>query len=236
MLLNAVTFASMLSIGITYSTILSTSPYFLPMKIIALVNLAGAFGSLPALPAAGFMISWVSKRLAMNNGGIKDAEHYLPAFLIPILSGMASTILYGLAAQNKWHYITIYISYFLNSLSFSSLSTATTLWVTEAFPKWAAAALVVVNGLGYMASFGMSCAIIPWAKAQGYAVMNLELALAVFVLDGIVVPIAFWGKRFRETLEGRLAHWSVFEAGALRPCWVFLLVFEFLYLYPFDRF
>jgi MFS family permease len=213
-LLNAIVFGSMMSIGETYSITLSGAPYFLPNDTIALVNFGAAFGALLAWPAAGLMSSMISRRLAMSNRGVRDAEHFLPAFVVPILSGVASVTLYGLTIENKWHPVWVYIAYALNALSFYSLAVANTLWVTEAFPRWAAPALVVLGGWSYVASFGTSYAIFPWIKSQGYAAMNIEIAAMIFVVGGMIVPVSFWGKSLRQYIQGK---WGMNEAGALRP-------------------
>lgn len=149
----------MLSLGETYTFVLGGPPYFLDIQSTALVNIAGAIGSLIAWPVSGTMIAWISRRLAMSNAGVRDAEHYLPAFILPILGGVSNTVIYGLAAENKWHFMFIYIFIGLNSFTFASLATANTLWVTEAFPRWAAPALVVLGGVSYMASFGITFSI-----------------------------------------------------------------------------
>jgi hypothetical protein len=79
---------------------------------------------------------------------LRDAEHYLPSFILPILTGAAGLALYGVAGERHWHWLWIFISHGLNYLSFIALFTANTLWATEAFPHWAAAALVVPPGGG----------------------------------------------------------------------------------------
>lgn len=213
-LLNAAVFASMISIGMTYVTLLSAEPYSFPIQVIALINLSAAVGALLAWPVSGIMIARITRRLAMRNGGVRDAEHYLPAFVLPILSGATSAMLYGVAGQRKWHWIWIYISYALNAFSSVSLGTANTLWVTEAFPRWAGAALVVVGGGSYIASFGMSFVILPWIQSQGFAGENIEIAVVILVVGGILIPIAFWGKRLRQHIHSR---WGMSEKGALRP-------------------
>jgi hypothetical protein len=213
-LLNAVVFGGMLSIGETYTPVLSAAPYFFDVPKIALASIASGIGSLIAWPAAGIMIAWVSRRLAMSNAGVRDAEHYLPAFILPIIAGTASVIIYGLAAQNKWHFMFIYFACGLNTFTFASLATANTLWVTEAFPRWAAPALVVVGGVSYMASFGMSFAIQSWVASQGVAGVNVEIGVMIAVVGFVLIPIAFWGKRLRQRIHAR---WGTSEMGALRP-------------------
>ena len=212
--LEALVFGSMLSIGETYASVLLAPPYSLPIHTVALVNIAGAVGSLFAWPAAGLMIVAITRRLSMKNKGVRDAEYYLPAFVLPVLAAAASVVIYGLTAHNKWHPIWIYVSYAFNSFGFAGLAAANSLWVTEAFPRWAAPAMVVVSGVSYMASFGISFAIYPWVKSQGFAGQNLQLGAMILAVGLVAVPVSFWGKRLRQYIDGK---WAVNEMGALRP-------------------
>ena len=68
-----------------------------------------------------------------------------------------------------------------------------------------------------MVSFGISFVILPWVEKQGYLLVNLEIAGAILLVGGVIIPIAFWGKRFRVALERRWSHWADWEAGVLRP-------------------
>jgi len=213
-LLEAVVFGGMLSIGETYANLLSSPPYLLPQSQIALVNLAAAFGSLAAWPASGLLITYTTKRLAMRNKGVKEAEHYLPAFILPVIFTAISFFLYGLTAHFFLPAWLVYLAYALNAFSFSALATANTLWVTEAFPRWAAPALVVVNGVSYAASFGTSGVIGKWMRSQGILGMEFELGLATLAIGCVGLSWAFWGKKARGFIEGR---WAESSAGALRP-------------------
>ncbi|KAH7327523.1 major facilitator superfamily transporter [Rhexocercosporidium sp. MPI-PUGE-AT-0058] len=213
-ILGALVFGSMISIGGTYAVVLGGPPYTLSIHAIGLVNLAGSVGALLAWPAAGLMIAAITRRLAVKNNGIRDAEYYLPAFILPVLTGAASVILYGLTIRHEGHWMWIYFSYTLNCFSFASLAAANILWVTEAFPRWAAPAIVVVSGVSYMASFGISATIIPWVKSQGYAGANLQIGGMILGVGFVAIPICFWGKKLRQYIDGR---WAVNEMGALRP-------------------
>lgn len=126
-LLQAAIFGSMLSLGQTYVQVLRSEPYRLPPHAIGLVSVVRALGSALAWPAAGIMVTRIMKKLAMANKGVKDAEHYLPAFVLPILTGAGSVTLYGMTVQHKWHWIWIYVAYVLNAFSFSAMATASTL-------------------------------------------------------------------------------------------------------------
>ncbi|ORY58860.1 major facilitator superfamily transporter [Pseudomassariella vexata] len=214
MLLNAVNFAGMVSIGESFVYVLAAKPYNFPPWAVALVNLAAAVGSFLVWPAAGIMIQNITRHLTRRNGGVRHAEYYLPAFVLPVLAGAAGNLLFGLTAQYHLHWILIYISYALKSFSFVALGAANVLWVTESFPQWSAAALVCVGGFSYIVSFSMSFVLPLWIKSQGYAWENIQLAIMILVVGGVGVPVAFWGKNVRQYLDGR---WGEYQAGALRP-------------------
>ena len=213
-LLEAIVFGSMLAIGETYSVVLMMEPYSMSPKSTPFVNLAGALGAFLAWPATAIFIPWISRHLTIKNGGVRDAEHYLPAFIMPVIFGALSILLYAFAVEKKLHVSLIFVSYALNSFSFAALATANVLWVTEAFPRWTAPGLIVVSGLSYAASFGISFAILPWIESQGYAVMGTEIGLAILLIGCVGIPVAFWGKSLRQYIHGR---WTLNQEGALRP-------------------
>jgi len=69
----------------------------------------------------------------MSNNGVRDEEHYLPAFILPIIISAASSVVYGLTLHFHLSALLVYLSYFLNCFAFVTFSTASTLWVTTAF-------------------------------------------------------------------------------------------------------
>ncbi|KAH9225960.1 hypothetical protein K456DRAFT_1934377 [Colletotrichum gloeosporioides 23] len=213
-ILNALNFGAMIFIGETYAMVMAQPPYNLPERVISMVNPVAAIGSFLAWPVSTILTSRVARRLTLRNGGIRDAEHYLIAFLPAVLAGAGSVFVYGLTVNYKWNFIWIFVSYVLNAFSAAAYGIASTLWVTEAFPRWAAPAMIIVGGGGYMLSFATSYAVTPWLKSQGYLGASFELGAILLVVGGIAVPLAFWGKSLRQYIHGR---WGVSEAGALRP-------------------
>jgi hypothetical protein len=204
----------MMFIGATYGSILSSGPYNLPSSLLIIVNMSSAVGSLLAYPVVCFTLYKVLTRLSKRNRGVREAEHYLFGYIIPTLTGALSSLLYGMAVHYQWHFSIYYLSYGLNGFSWVTLSIANTMWVTEAFPRWAAPALAVVGGGCYLMSFTMSFALMHWIEAHGYMLVGIELA-ALQVFGGLIaVPIAFWGKNARQKIHGR---WANERSGALRP-------------------
>ncbi|PSN74375.1 MFS general substrate transporter [Corynespora cassiicola Philippines] len=211
---SAVNFAGMLFIGATYSRVLTAPPYELPSSLLIVVNISSGVGSLLALPLGGCVICFALKRLSRRNRGVREAEHYLVGYIIPVLTGSLSTLLYGLAVHYEWHYSVYYIAYGFNGLSWITISIFNTLWVTEAFPRWAAPALVVVGGGCYIMSFASSFALMPWIEAHGYKWVGVELTALQIGIGFIALPLAFWGKSARQRIHGR---WANGREGALRP-------------------
>ncbi|KAL9076457.1 MAG: hypothetical protein Q9157_003641 [Trypethelium eluteriae] len=213
-LLNAMSFAGMIFIGETYNEVLSKPPYQLPSHLIMFVNVCSGTGSLLSGLAQGPLMTRLMKSLTMRNKGVREAEHYLIMFILPVLTGAASTWIYGMATQLRWSAAFVYLAYGLNGFNFAGLAIANTLWVTEAFPPWAAPALVVVGGGSYVLSFSLSFALVPWIQSQGMLKVGFELAAAQLGLGLIVIPLAFWGKGARQYIHGR---WGEGRDGALRP-------------------
>ncbi|KAK8095181.1 uncharacterized protein PG998_014405, partial [Apiospora kogelbergensis] len=201
LLMNTVNFGGMMSIGATYPMLLSNPPYNLPPYGVSLVSLATAVGSLLAWPASSIMIQRTTTRLAARNNGVRHAEYILPGFILPVLAGAASVFIYAVVAEYHHHFLWVYLAYGLNAFSFSSMSTANTLWVTEAFPYWAAASLAAVGGVSYIASFGISSALVDWLALQGYFWVNIEIGVALVLLGFVGVPIASWGKSIRQYIH-----------------------------------
>ncbi|KAL2062178.1 hypothetical protein VTL71DRAFT_6444 [Oculimacula yallundae] len=213
-LLEAIMLCSYLSIGETVVATVVSEPYNLSPTYVARGSFGGVPASLLTWPICSYALSMATKRLAMRNNGIREAEYYLPAFIIPVLAAVLSNILYGFAVQRAWHYAVILIALALNIFAFYAINIVGTVWVTEAFPRWAAPAIVVVYGVSFCTSSGMSYVILPWIRSQGILGMQLQIALATFLVGAIGVPLAFFGKGVRQRINGR---WAASEAGALRP-------------------
>jgi hypothetical protein len=126
-LLNVLIFGGTIVILTTYASLLVHPPYAFSLQRASFSNLATVIGALLAWPAAGIMTTRLCHRLVMRNGGVRDAEHYLPAFILPILSAPVSLIIYGFAGEQGWHWFWIFFSMGLNSFACVTLFTVTTL-------------------------------------------------------------------------------------------------------------
>ncbi|KAH7109647.1 major facilitator superfamily domain-containing protein [Dendryphion nanum] len=217
LILTATNFAGMMFIGATYGIVLTSDPYNLPSRLLVLVSTSCGFGTFLAWPLGGCLVCLWIKKLAKRNKGVREAEHYLVAYILPVLTGAASTIIYGCAVEFNWHYTMYYLAYGLNGFSFVTLGMTNTLWVTEAFPRWAAPALAVVSGGSYITSFAMSYALNVWIPRHGYLKVGIELTVLQIVTGLIIWPIFAKGKGVRQRINGRWGKWAEGREGALRP-------------------
>lgn len=213
-MLNAINFGAMMCIGVGFPIILSKPPYNLSPATVGHVNFAAALGSLVALPAAYVLLNNVTKALTRRNRGVRHAEFYLPAFILPVVSGALSVIMYALAAARGWSQDWYFFAYGLNSFSFVSGGIANTVWATESLPQWAAPAIAVVGGASYVASWGISGILQPWEDNWGIEAVGIALGIGVLLVGLLAIPVAFWGKSVRQFIYGR---WGASHAGALRP-------------------
>jgi hypothetical protein len=203
LILNAFVFGSMVVICNTYGDVLQAPPYNFSFDAIGIAKLSPALGALVAFPFSGYLTTWVVQRLARGNKGVREPEHYLPSFIVPVLASSGSLCLFGLAIERHWRSAWILVLVGVNYASAISIFTSNTLWVTEAFPRWAGPAIVVVGAGGYAASFGLSSGIFSWTQAQGLSATYIELGLVILVIGSIGLPINFWGKQFRQYIYKR---------------------------------
>lgn len=214
MLLNAINFSGMMSIGTGFPVVMAAAPYNLTTKAIAHVNFTAAGGTLLALPASYFMLNNITKRLTLRNKGVRHAEYYLPAFILPVLTGAASEFIYAFAAAHKLHQSLYHVAYGLNAFSYASGGICNTVWVTESLPQWAAPGIAVAGGVSYIVSWGVTAALPAWNVAWGVLGVNLAIGILITIVGLFAIPLAFWGKSVRQYISGR---WGLYEGGALRP-------------------
>lgn len=204
--------AGMIFIGSTYAHVLLTPPYNLSAEVVGTVNVASGIGALVGFLVWNYVLSRIIRRLSRRNRGVLEAEHHLIGYAIPTVVGAVSTLLYGLAVERHLAKEWIYFSYGLSGMSFVMVMVSNTLWVTEAFPRWAAPALAVVGGGCYFLSFALSFTLSPWIQAQGYTGVGIQLSAFQIVGGLVAMPVAFWGKGARQAIHGR---WADDRSGAL---------------------
>ncbi|EKD20957.1 uncharacterized protein L3040_004576 [Drepanopeziza brunnea f. sp. 'multigermtubi'] len=203
LVLNAFVFGGMVVTCTEYVVLLTSPPYDFTLKQIALAKFSPMMGALLAYPASGVLTSWLTKILARRNRGVHEPEHYLPSFILPVLTSSAGLALFGIAKERQWDFRWVLFFVGLNYFSSISMFTSNTLWVTEAFPRWAGAAITVVGAGGYGSSFLLSSTIAPWIQSQGLGAAFVQLAILTLTVGLVGFPVNYWGKRFREHIYSK---------------------------------
>ncbi|KAK7224828.1 hypothetical protein V2G26_012831 [Clonostachys chloroleuca] len=185
-----------------------------PEAVSMWLGVAGIIGSILAFPVTGPLANWCARYYSLRNGGVRHAEVYLPAFAIPVMTGLASVLINGFAIEKEWNSGWLYTTSAISILSYLTGNVAFAIWITEAFPRWAAAALAVQLFTGNMVSFGVASAIMPWTTSHQTMQPTMLISILIAVFGILAVPIAFWGKNVRQYIHG----WSSdSERTALRP-------------------
>ncbi|KAH8711828.1 hypothetical protein GQ44DRAFT_690010 [Phaeosphaeriaceae sp. PMI808] len=213
-IVSAVTTAIQTFIGSTFARLLMAPPYNFSQKLVGTVSIATGVGSLCAFPTWFYLLCPIITRLSKRNRGVLEAEHYLIGYIFPAITGALSSLFYGMAVENQWSAAVFYLAYGLSGFSFVTLMIANTLWLTEAFPRWAAPSVAVVVGGTNLIGFWLTFALQPWIKAHGHQLVGIELMVLQLVSGFVALPVAFWGKDARQAIQGR---WADDRSGALRP-------------------
>ncbi|PQE22526.1 major facilitator superfamily transporter protein [Rutstroemia sp. NJR-2017a BVV2] len=198
LILNALIFGGMIVTCANYAELLSAPPYNFSFQAIGLAKFATGIGAILAFPASGLLTSQVIRILAARNKGVREPEHYLPSFILPVIVSTTSLALYGIASERHWDWRWILLFVGADYFSAICIFTSNTLWVTEAFPRWKGAALVIVGAGGYGLSFALSFGMVPWIQSEGLGRAYRQLAVLTLVVGLVGVPVNWWGKRFRE--------------------------------------
>ncbi|CZT45797.1 uncharacterized protein RSE6_06150 [Rhynchosporium secalis] len=154
-------------------------------------------------PAMKAFPQYLAMKLARHDKGVHEPEHYLPSFIVPVIISSISLALFGFGAEREWNWTWIVLLVGLNYFSAISMATSNVLWITEAFPRWAGAAITIVAAGGYGMSFVLGSTIVPWIESDGIGNTYLGLGMLTWVVGLIGFPIFCYGKRFREYIYSR---------------------------------
>lgn len=102
--LNGLTLGANIAIGTTYGNIVTAPPYNWSQDSASYVNIGQIVVAIIALPILGHGSDRIVKWKAQRNGGIHEPENRIIPLAFPLIVGVFSCVLYGLAAQKPTHY------------------------------------------------------------------------------------------------------------------------------------
>lgn len=197
-ILNALVSGGTALTSLVYADVLMASPYDYTFNEIALLKFSPVVGAILAYPASGLLTSWLTTVLARRNRGIHEPEHYLPSFILPVITSCVSLALFGAAAEKLWNPRWFYLFIGLNYFSSVAMFVSYALWVTDAFPQWAGAAITIIEVGAGISGFVDSTSAAAWMESQPMGKMFLFLSMLTACFGLLGIPIGCWGKRFRE--------------------------------------
>ncbi|KAH7144123.1 major facilitator superfamily domain-containing protein [Dactylonectria estremocensis] len=203
-LLSSSILTGVIFLNMTQPAILRSPPWNQdPERVSIYLGVSGIFGSLLALPVTGPLITWSIRYFALRSNGTRHAEVYLPGFIPPVFSAFSSLLLFYLTIRNEWSTLLHYTASALSIFSYASGNVAFVLWMTEAFPNLAAAALALFLFFANMVSFGTGAVLMTAIKNRCITPPSLIIMGIILGLGVVAVPVSFWGKAARQFIHGR---------------------------------
>ncbi|CAK7207523.1 hypothetical protein SEUCBS139899_010333 [Sporothrix eucalyptigena] len=199
LLLNACFFGGLVSQSLTYAQVLAAPPWLFGNAEVGTAQVGSAIGALVALVVVGLTVDPVSQFLTRKNKGMREPEHLLPTFFLPVLFSFLGLLVYGIVAGNPAHYkwISLHISFALYYCGFVSGSAVTGVWVGEVMPHTAGAALVLVCGGRNVLSFAISNEFPAWIAATNFQTAYITLGGITLAIAAFAIPLYFVNKTFR---------------------------------------
>ena len=152
-----------------------------------------------ALPLLGNGSDAVIKWRARRNGGVHEPENRLLLLWIPLLVGVISSALYGVAAQHPEDYHWFVFAFATTGYYFAFVGSniAAITYLLDSYPARAGPVLVVITALRGFVSFGTSYGVAKFIETSGYdgAFGAYAGLTALFGLMGI--PVFLYGKKIR---------------------------------------
>ena len=176
---------------------------------------SGIVSALLSIPISAPLVTWFVRYRARKSGGIRHAEVYLIGYAIPIIFSILTISLFAASVSYRWPTIIQFLIYGITNISYVLVISAGIVWLIEAFPLWAAAAVAIELFFVILLGSLLGAKLGSWAlTSQNYIGPSIVQGILVLVLGAVIVPVAFWGKNVRQFIHGR---WSLSQKGALRP-------------------
>ncbi|KAE8155177.1 major facilitator superfamily domain-containing protein [Aspergillus avenaceus] len=199
LLLNGLTIGVNVAIGTTYSNIVSAPPYNWPNSSASYVNCGQIVVAIVGLPLLGHGSDYLIKYIAQRNNGTHEPETRILPLVVPIVVGVFTAVLYGVGAQNPYHYhwfvyvwgVAAYYFCFVGS------NIVAITYLLDSYPTRAGPLLVIICAFRGIISFGTSYGTAPFIENHGYDGAFGVLGALTGALGLLGIPVYLWGKRIR---------------------------------------
>ncbi|KAF6832174.1 hypothetical protein CMUS01_07029 [Colletotrichum musicola] len=189
------------SIQMTYADLLVKPPYNWANTSVSLIQLGQVVVALLCVPLIGWVSDYVIRFSARRNGGVHEPEQRLLAWILPMVTAIILTVLYGYVLRDPENYhwmaiVSVVDGYLIVLMGVNTVGTA---YLIDAHPNFAGAILVALPVTRGLVGFGLSKHTTDYISNIG-PVKTFGIYSAVsagFCLLGVI--LFFTGKRVRST-------------------------------------
>lgn len=194
-----------ISIQMTYAEVLVKPPYNWDNTSVSLIQLGQVVIALLCVPLIGWLSDYVIRCSARRNHGVHEPEQRLIAWILPMVTALVLTVLYGyvLESPEKYHWmavVSVVDGYLIVLMGVNTVGTA---YLIDSHPSFAGAILVALPVTRGLVGFGLSKHTAEYIASIG-AVQTFGIYAAVsaaFCLLGII--LFYNGKRVRRLCAQR---------------------------------
>ncbi|ENI01687.1 hypothetical protein COCC4DRAFT_74701 [Bipolaris maydis ATCC 48331] len=198
-LINSVTLGIYVLMSALFAGILVQPPYLWNFDMLGYV-FAGQVATAVAVPFfCGYLSDLVVKILSKRHNGVSQPEYRYIALIIPLLSTLISTIIFGMTAQNPkdWSWAGIAVTLNFEYFGFVGVVVSSFVYCMDAYPQRIDAALVLICSLRGFIGFGISFGTVSFVEKAGYEGAFNICAGIVAASMGLGIPIYFFGSKIR---------------------------------------
>jgi hypothetical protein len=138
-LINSITIGTNISAQMTGGTVLLLPPYSFPMKNAGLITLPLLVSGLLSFIFTGIGGDWLSLQLTKRNDGVREPEHQLINFILPILTTVSGAVLFGYVGDypERFHFMIFFVANTLLNYGFMTTNSVASVYAIECYPEWA---------------------------------------------------------------------------------------------------
>ncbi|KAF3768741.1 MFS general substrate transporter [Cryphonectria parasitica EP155] len=153
----------------------------------------------------GYLADRVSNWHAKKAGGRREPEAHLVSLVLPLLCGIAGTVLFGYAADNvsTVPIIVFLISIFLIGFAFLTANALLSVYLVESYPGYAGPVLINISSFRLIIGFALSFDATTWVEQLGFMKSFCIYAAALGIVTLGLPLVYFYGKKIRAFTAGK---------------------------------
>lgn len=202
-LINSAALGIYVLMSALFAEVLVKPPFLWNFNMLGYV-FAGQVATAVAVPFfCGYLSDLIVKVLSKRNDGVSQPEYRFLALIIPLISILISTIIYGRTAQNPndWTWAGIAVTLNTEYFGFVGIVVSSFVYCMDAYPQRIDAALVLICSLRGFIGFGISFGSISFVNSAGYEGAFNICAGIVGALMGLGVFVYMFGSKIRSMTQ-----------------------------------